>query len=124
MPQELPPQPSLPKLPIPQIRVLLALLGADGPLTRADLSELIGNKTNVVAGRAVGYSDPVKRLAFEQTKDGGGSPGKPFPSLLSAGYVREEVLVGDITETVIHLTKEGRSIAEQLQDIELPPLRD
>lgn len=107
-------------LPLPQIRVLLALLEANGPLTRRSLSAKIGNKTPVVVGRAVGYSHPEKRAAFENSKDGGYTD-----SLLTRGYVVEEMLdIDGINEVVIILTEMGRGMAEGLKDMDLPPLRD
>lgn len=111
-------------LPVPQLRVLRALADSEGPLTRTEIAELVGTKTSTMVGRAVGYSDPEKRAAFEQTKDGGGKPGQPCPSLLTLGYVREEELVADTTETVIHITEEGRKIVQNTADVELGPLRD
>lgn len=113
-------------MPVPQIRVLQVLARAKGPLSRLKLSDKIGNKTQVVVGRAIGYSDPVKRAAFEQTKDGGGSLGAPSPSLLTREYVREvSIEVEDgINELCIIITSEGREALESLGDIQLPPLRD
>lgn len=108
------------KLPLPQIRILHALSESKGPLTRARLSARIGNKTAVVAGRAVGYSDPAKRAAFEQTKDGGFTQ-----SLLSRGYVEEVTLdIDGLQEVAIALTKRGRKAFAELGEVDLPPLRD
>lgn len=107
-------------LPVPQIRVLRALVGTTGGMSRAALSIKIGNKTNTVVGRAVGYSDPEKRAAFENSKDGGFTE-----SLLTRGLVAEVPLDLDgVTEVVIVLTQEGRKMAEELKDLELPALRD
>ena len=115
------------KLRIPQVRVLQALcqLLPESGLTRQALSDIIGNKTGVVVGRAVGYSDPVKRAAFEQTKDGGGSPGKPCPSLLTLGFVRErEVDVDGIADTQVIATAAGRSAFLALGKVNLPPVKE
>lgn len=112
-------------LRLPQIRVLHVLSKAKGPLSRTAISEKCGNKTTVVVGRAVGYSDPAKRKAFEQTKDGGGEPGNPCPSLLTLGYVTEKELdVDGAKETVIELTAKGRKAFQQLGKVSLPALRD
>lgn len=101
----------------PQQRVLEALFNANGPLTRTVLSAICGNKTQVMVGRAVGYSDPIKRAAFEQTKDGGGSPGNPCPSLLTLGYVEEIALdIDGLIEVAVKLTASGRLIAQQIVD--------
>lgn len=113
-------------IPMPQMRVLAVLAKARGPLSRLKLSDKIGNKTQVVVGRAIGYSDPAKRTAFEQTKDGGGAIGMPCPSLLTRGYVTEvsiEVEEG-ITELCVVITDAGRSFLDSLGDFQLPPLRD
>ena len=113
-------------LRLPQVRVLQVLASvARGTLTRTKISERCGNKTNVVVGRAIGYSDPEKRTAFEQTKDGGGRPGKPCPSLLTLGYVREvEVDVDGVTETGVVITPSGRKALEALGQVDLPPMKD
>lgn len=106
-------------LPIPQIRVLLALKGVVGGLTRTRLSEIIGNKTSVVVGRAIGYSDPEKRLAFENSKDGGFTP-----SLLTRGLVEEVTLdIDGVNEVVFRLTAEGKAMLPILESIPLPDLR-
>lgn len=114
------------KLRVPQIRVLQALAQLTaGGLTRATLSEIIGNKTGVVVGRAVGYSDPAKRTAFEQTKDGGGSPGNPCPSLLTLGLVEEKEVDKDgLAVAVVSITELGRQTLSSLGTIDLPPIRD
>lgn len=111
------------KLRVPQIRVLQVLVGMVGGLTRAKLSEVIGNRTGVVVGRSVGYSDPVKRAAFEQTKDGGGAPGKPCPSLLTLGYVSERTLdIDGVSETYVSATDAGAEALAALGDIKLAPM--
>lgn len=111
-------------LSTPQLRVLRVLGAAKGPLSRSEISRRCGNKTVVVVGRAVGYSDPAKRLQFEQTKDGGGTPGQPYPSLLTLVYVVEKELdVDGLKETVLELTLAGREALEEAKTIELPPLR-
>lgn len=108
------------KLTLPHIRVLHALANSGGPLTRGRLSSKIGNKTNVVVGRAVGYSDPEKRARFEQTKDGGFTA-----SLLTRGYVEEtELDIDGLIEMAVAITEEGRQALEELGDLDLPPLRD
>lgn len=115
------------KLRVPQIRVLQVLAELDPGLgmTRARLSDICGNRTGVVVGRAIGYSDPVKRAAFEQTKDGGGRPGKPCPSLLTLDYVKEFVLDLDgITEVHIAITSQGRQALKAIGDIQLPEIHD
>lgn len=110
-------------LRIPQMRVLQVLFQARGPLSRVEISKRCGNKTTVVVGRAIGYSDPDKRTVFEQTTDGGGSPGNPCPSLLTLGYVTEaELDVDGVKETAVSLTPTGRVAASRLP--KLPPLRD
>lgn len=114
-------------LRVPQIRVLqaLATLPPGLGMTRARLSEVTGNRTGVMVGRAVGYSNPAKRTAFEQTADGGGSPGKPCPSLLTLGYVKERPLDLDgLIETHVILTDAGRQALEALGDIVLPQMGD
>lgn len=125
---EKPKKPVKVNLRVPQLRVLqvLATLAPGLGMTRARLSDVIGNKTGVVAGRAVGYSDPTKRSAFEQTKDGGGSPGKPCPSLLTLGLVTETVLLldGGIEEVHVQITDSGRQVLADLGNVKLPPLRD
>lgn len=106
-------------LTLPQIRVMRVLYRARGPLTRTKISERCGNRTTIVVGRAVGYSDPVKRRAFEQTRDGGGSPGNPCKSLLTLGYVREKELdIDGYAEIVIELTAAGRRVYERLPKVE------
>lgn len=109
---------------LPQIRVLCVLAKAEGPLTKAKISSLIGNKTNVLAARAVGYSDPVKRAAFENSKDGGFRP-----SLLTLGYVAEISLdIDGVEEIAYELTDSGKAIYKKLKDEgridDLPALRD
>ena len=114
-------------LPTPQIRVMQVLARAKGPLTRAKISDRIGYQTGVVAGRAIGYSDPDKRAAFEQTKDGGGSPGNPCPSLLTLGYVREHALdIDGLVETGVELTPKGRQAYHDLGlgSVDCGPIRD
>lgn len=107
-------------LSIPQVRVLQVLYRSRGPLTRAKISEWIGNKTQVVVGRAVGYSDPAKRQTFEQTIDGGYRP-----SLLTLEYVEEDELdIDGLIEVVVRLTPKGRAAFEALGHVELPPLRN
>lgn len=109
-------------LSLPQVRVLQCLAKAKGPLTRVKITERIGNKTGVVTGRAIGYSDPEKRKAFEQSKDGGFRP-----SLLSLGYVKEyelKIPEDGINETVVELTKSGKAAFAKLGRLKLPPLRD
>ncbi len=113
-----------PALRLPLVRVLKALYNAKGPLSRTRISAKIGNRTNVLTCRAVGYSDPEKRAAFEQTRDGGGSSGNPSPSLLTLGYVRERELdIDGVIEDVVELTAAGRRAYEALGNIKLPPLR-
>lgn len=112
-------------LRVPQIRVLQVLTKSKGPLSRSAISVKCGNKTTVVVGRAVGYSDPARRATFEQTKDGGGSPGSPCPSLLTLGYVKERELdVEGVSETVLELTPKGAKAFQALGKVVLPPLRD
>ena len=112
-------------LRLPQVRVLQVLAAAKGPLTRSKVSSRCGNKTDVVVGRAVGYSDPTKRSAFEQTKDGGGEPGKPCPSLLTLGYVTEvEVDLDGVSETGLLITDKGRRALKALGELQLPPVHD
>lgn len=109
-------------LSLPQVRVLQALSNAKGPLTRGKLSDRIGNKTDVVVGRAVGYDDPTKRAAFEQSKDGGFRK-----SLQTLGYVkRDEIQVEDgmPREIVYELTPEGAAALEALGELDLPPLKE
>lgn len=107
-------------LSLPQLRVLDCLYRSKGPLSRGRMSERIGNKTVVVVGRAVGYSDPERRAAFENTKDGGFRP-----SLLTLGYVEEVQLdIDGLIETVVSLTKKGREAFKALGPVELPPLKD
>lgn len=107
------------ELSIPQIRVLRALVASDGPLSRAKLSDRTGNETQVMVGRAVGYSDPIKRAKFEQTKDGGYRK-----SLLSLGYVRELTLdIDGLKEVVVELTPAGRLALVRHKDVKLPPIR-
>lgn len=109
-------------LPIPQLRVLQVLLAAKGPLARVRISEKCGNKTHVVVGRAIGYTDPKRRANFEQTKDGG-----KRASLLTLGFVRERrINVEGVWELVVELTDEGREYAMSvIDDINsLPPLRN
>lgn len=102
-------------LSTPQIRVLLALSRAYGPLSRAKLSQRIGNKTQVVVGRALGYDDPLKRQRFENSKDGGFRP-----SLLTLGYVRKIVLdIDGEKENAYELTDTGKEAIEQLGEITL-----
>lgn len=107
-------------LRLPQVRVLQVLSQAKGPLTRGKISDRCGNKTQVVVGRAIGYSDPEKRVAFEQTSDGGFTA-----SLLTLGYVREIPLdIDGIEETAIAMTDAGRRAFKALGKLSLPPLRD
>lgn len=112
-------------LRIPQIRVMQVLAAVAGALSRGEISKRCGNKTSVVVGRAIGYSDAEKRASFEQTPDGGGSPGNPCPSLLTLGYVVEdEIEVDGVKETVVELTEAGRKAYADLGEVDLPPLRD
>lgn len=113
-------------LALPQVRVLHCLASArkGAGLSRAELSRRIGNKTNVVVTRAVGYVDPDKRAAFEQTNDGGHRP-----SLLTLGYVEEYPIdIDGVAELVVRLTDAGRKAFEALRDapggLELPPLNN
>lgn len=115
------------KLRVPQVRVLqlLTKLVPGSGMTRATLSNHLGNKTGVVVGRAVGYSDPALRATFEQTKDGGGSPGNPCPSLLTLGLVRERKLwIDGLVEVHVVITDLGRQVMDQLGDVKLPAIRD
>lgn len=108
------------ELSLPQIRVLHVLAKTKGPLSRSAISNKCGNKTTVVVGRAVGYSDPKARAAFEQTKDGGFRK-----ALLSLGYVREFPIDTDSgKEVVIELTAAGRKAYAKLGKVKLPELRD
>lgn len=125
----MPPGRSREGLTLPQIRVLQVLVRAKkrnkGLLTRSKISEVIGNKTTVVVGRAIGYSDAQKRKKFEQTKDGGGAPGKPRPSLLTLGYVREiDINEVDLVETAVEVTAKGERAFAKYAGAKLPPLRD
>lgn len=109
-------------LPVPQLRVLQVLLAAKGPLARVRISEKCGNKTHVVVGRAIGYTDPERRAVFEQTKDGG-----KRASLLTMGFVRERrINVEGVWELVVEITDEGRAYAMSVIDEinSLPPLRN
>lgn len=107
-------------LRLPQVRVMQVLAEAHGPLTRGKISRRCGNKTDVVVGRAIGYSDPAKRAAFEQTKDGGFTE-----SLLTKGYVREIPLdIDGVVENTVTLTDEGRTALGGLGILDLPPLKD
>lgn len=107
------------ELSIPQIRVL-RILGEHGAMTRAKISDKCGNQTNVVVGRAVGYSDPDKRAVFENTKDGGFRE-----SLLTLRYVEEiPVSVEGVEELLLRLTPAGRDAFAATECIELPPLRN
>lgn len=108
-------------LSVPQIRVMLALAKAHGPLTRTKLSNRIGNKTTVVVGRALGYDDPEKRTRFENTKDGGHRP-----SLQTLGYVKLLVLdIDGLLENAYELTDTGAAMIPELKLLQLPrELRD
>lgn len=102
----------------PQIRVLQILKAAKegGGLSRGEISRRGGYDTPVCLSRAIGYSDPDKRRAFEQTKDGGGEPGKPFPSLITLGFVYEsEIDVEGLKETIVSLTPAGVAAYEDLK---------
>lgn len=115
-------------LTVPQVRVLqmLATIRGRGALTRTALSERIGNKTTVVVGRAIGYSDPEKRAAFERSADGGGTSEKPCPSLLTLGFVEEvEVRVADgPPELGVRLTPQGREALKACGKVNLAPLKE
>lgn len=107
-------------LRLPQIRVLNVLAKKGSALSRSKISQLCGNKTTVVVGRAVGYSDPVKRKAFESTKDGGFTK-----SLLSLGYVREiELDIDGAKETAIEITASGKKAFDKAGVTKMPALRD
>lgn len=108
-------------LRIPQVRVLLVLTKAKGPLTRGKISEKCGNKTAVVVGRAVGYSDPEKRAAFRETRDGkiAGTP------LLDLKYVREKELdVDGVKELVVEITAAGKKALEKYLEENDKPTRE
>ncbi len=107
------------ELRVPQIRVLQVLVANPHAMTRGEISEQTGNKTDVMVGRAIGYSDPVKRAAFEQTKDGGFTA-----SLLTLKYVTEHRLEIEegVFETRYNVTPAGRKALANLGDIELPPI--
>jgi hypothetical protein len=107
-----------------KVRVLALLVDAKGPLTRVKIASRLGSSGTYV-GKSVGYSDPAKRASFEQTKDGGGTPGNPCPSLLTLDYVREyelEVPEDGISETVVEITPAGRKAFKALGKLDLPPL--
>ena len=107
------------ELTIPQIRVLRALAASTGPLTRMKLTTRIGFETDAAAGRAVGYSDPLKRARFEHSRYGGFRK-----SLLSLGYVRELTLdIDGLKEVVVELTPAGRLALVRHKDLKLPPIR-
>lgn len=107
------------ELSLPQVRVLRALAAASGPLTRMKLTTRIGFETDSAAGRAVGYSDPIKRAKFERSQYGGYRK-----SLLSLGYVRELTLdIDGLKEVVVELTPAGRLALVRHKDVKLPPIR-
>lgn len=117
-------QPDDSSLSLGKKRVLQVLAAARGPLTRAKIQSKLGVSSTYVA-KSVGLSDPEKREAFEQTKDAGGKPGEPCPSLLTLGYVREFELVileDGINELTVEITQEGRKAFEALGGASLPPL--
>lgn len=107
-------------IPIPQIRVLQALAAVGrGSLSKTELSEHLGLATTVVVGRAIGFSDPEKRRALEQTAEGG-----HCPSLLTLGYVRQLHIEEDgALLTTYQITAAGRAALKDLGPIDLPPLK-
>lgn len=103
----------------PQIRVLRTLAAAYGPLSRSKIARKVGTEAEHSVRWAIGYSDPVKRAKFEQTKDGGYRK-----SLLSLGYVRELTLdIDGLKEVVVELTPAGRLALVRHKDVKLPPIR-
>lgn len=107
-------------LSLPQLRVLKRLQKSTGGLTRAKLAEEIGVNETYIRW-AVGLTDPAKRVAFEQTKDGGFRK-----SLFSLGYVTEEKLEvpeDGINEMLVSLTPLGKQVLADLGDLDLPPVR-
>ncbi len=111
--------PTQPKgLAVHQIRVLLALTQARGPISRVHLGDKIG-MTSIRVGKAVGRSEPEARTKFENSQDGGFRP-----SLLTLGYV-EEVIIDKcgLKVLTVQITKSGRAALEALGPIELPPIR-
>lgn len=111
------------KLSLPQLRVLKVLSEANGPLTRRKIAVRIGQNHQVYVGRAIGFSDPEKRAAFERSKEGGGRPELPNYSLLSLGYVIEsEIDVDGVTETGVSITETGRQAFAEAGVDDLPPL--
>jgi len=99
-----------------QAPILAALREAGQPLSRQALAEAMGYKTSGYIERWIGSSDPTKRAQLEETSLCGGSPGSPCPSLLTLGYVREEKLVGDTTETILHLTRDGAAVLHEYEE--------
>lgn len=100
----------------PQVRVLRCLAECPGWMSKPKLCQKLNNSSTLV-GKTIGYSDPVNRAAFEQTKDGGGKPGKPFPSLLTLGYVEETVIdVEGVKETCYQCSANGRAALAELKE--------
>lgn len=104
-------------LTLVQLRVLQVLGMAYGPLHRHEIARRSRQTTNVVL-RAIGYSDPEKRLAFESDK---GSK----VSLLTLGLVEEvETEVDGKRERGIQLSELGHTswptIQVEVQHLPMP----
>lgn len=94
-------------MPAGQVRVLGVLIDSGGSLTRAKIADRLG-VSGVYVGKSIGYSDPVKRAAFERTKDGAGTPESPMPTLLTRGYVSERTLdIDGVSEIAVSVTQLG-----------------
>lgn len=107
-----------------QLRVLQFLAPYDGLATRGTIADGLGC-SDVYVGKMLGMSNPESRAAFERTKDGGGSPDNPCPSLLTLGFVREvELDVDGVTERSYEITPAGRAGLSLVKPGDLPPVRD
>lgn len=98
------------RLRVPHLRVLRVLYKSAGPLCRRIISQRTGNATEVMVGRAIGYSDPKKRASFLLTKDGITAG----LSLLDRGFVQEiEIDIDGLKELGVEITELGRLAYEE-----------
>jgi hypothetical protein len=124
------PRPVFRILSVAQLKVLALLATCRGPMSRTNIGDRLNKlgvgyvRAGIIVGEAVGYSDPVKRKKFEDSKAGGS--GKK-PSLLTLGFLSEKRYdIDGVSELGLKITPEGRAFLaqweERLKDRGLPPI--
>ena len=102
------------RLPLPQLRVLNALLGIDGSLTKDQLAATIG-VGHAQVNLAIGHHNKRIRAEWEA---------KNYPTLLTLGYVEQfKFNIDGIRDTSFGLTDAGRTYITSLGELKLPPVK-